>query len=348
MFISVIIAGHETKELKPGRVKQDKTKQSTKLPLLVPNWSPVCNRERISKSISLHPTSAAFPYFYLHLPRDSKNTSKSLLLFLSTERSDPCVVSHRLICSNGWHVPYHVPRRMRANHVTRSKSAAHIRHKTIPPRVVVTGASGVGKSTILDRLVGTPKFPSSFSARCERHSGICYVDTPGLPFTRRRQTALNDTMRRTLSGAPQLRVVHVAVLESGRVRPVDIEALALVVSALRVAGVKDKAVYSVVFNKASKAVRELAERDDGKGLEQKLLSSFREVGWIDKQNTCFVIHDRECEDEGDEKEGGIDGVRQDVSQLKAMVDRAPVLSTKDIVVKFEGASPQEEGRKESS
>lgn len=326
--------------------------QVQSIPVAIPNWTLERNTSTATRNISVYSSSITQPYFYLHLPPSPPAPdSTKLSLTLSLERKDPCLATNRLTFSNAWQLPNTRKSSFRARSVTsprrmiRSKSIGSVDRsepvatkrtssRNVLPRVIVTGSDGVGKSSVLNALIGSVKFKTGVSptgavtrnVTCVEHDNICFIDTPSLPFPKNRSLELNIQMTKAMSEAPSLRIVHVAALESGRLRTSDIIALRAIVSALRGSGVDDREVYSLVLNKASKAERNLALRDNAKELEVGLLGKFRDVGSIDKNNVAFLLLDYEKND---------DEVIKDAQSVKDMVASAPVISTDGKVIEFE-------------
>lgn len=94
--------------------------------------------------------------------------------------------------------------------------------------VVVIGGLGVGKSTLLNTIIGKPVFVSGFSAatvlsqtsKAHIHNGVCYIDTPGMGGRDDQNNALSMLQIIFRLRAP-LKIVFLIVLQSGRVRNED-------------------------------------------------------------------------------------------------------------------------------
>jgi GTP-binding protein Era len=104
--------------------------------------------------------------------------------------------------------------------------------------VAIVGRPNVGKSTLLNALVGQKVSITSGKAQTTRHriTGICtqqdtqfvFVDTPG--FQTRHSAALNRNLNRTVRGVLQDVDVVLLVVEAGRFSTADEQVLALLPS----------------------------------------------------------------------------------------------------------------------
>jgi len=103
-------------------------------------------------------------------------------------------------------------------------------------RIAIVGRPNVGKSTLLNAIVGQKISITSAKAQTTRHriTGIrtvddaqfIFVDTPG--FQTQHAAALNRTLNRTVQGALSDVDVVLLVVEAGRFGPADAQVLRLV------------------------------------------------------------------------------------------------------------------------
>jgi len=120
--------------------------------------------------------------------------------------------------------------------------------------VILVGNPGVGKSTILNSLMGEARFRSGVSAsgvteilQSQDFMGIKYVDTPGLDEYKKRKQA-GEEIERALKQNGSMKLIFICVTEGGRVRSSDLATIDIVLGAFR-EGFKKNIRYGILVNK---------------------------------------------------------------------------------------------------
>jgi len=166
--------------------------------------------------------------------------------------------------------------------------------------IILIGNPGVGKSTILNGLIGTAKFKSGLSfgegltkkLQLYRHSnGIIYGDTPGLSDIKAKEEAAQEiTKAITQNGI--YKIIFVVTIEAGRVRPDDVATINLVLNSI-----KHKVHYAVIVNKVSYA---LATRLDENEEESKAVFGGFNSGNNKTEHFYYFLRDPNLEDIDDQ------------------------------------------------
>lgn len=132
-------------------------------------------------------------------------------------------------------------------------------------RILVCGNPGVGKSTILNSIVGSIKFPSGLSigsgltsqAKVVPTDDFEYADTPGLEDVTLGPTAAAEITKAMNVPNRNIKILFVITLEGGSLKASDIRTIRAVVGALEQTGVDMKGKYAVIVNKCETRVMEL-------------------------------------------------------------------------------------------
>merc|ERR1712050_148484 len=118
---------------------------------------------------------------------------------------------------------------------------------------------GVGKSTLLNGLTGTKNFASGISVgggltdklQMFEFEGDVYMDTPGLSDIELRKQAA-AAINKAMSMGGRFKLFFVITLDAGRVRPVDLTTMKLVLGAC--SDIPAHNGYGIIINKLHKKV----------------------------------------------------------------------------------------------
>jgi GTPase Era involved in 16S rRNA processing len=159
----------------------------------------------------------------------------------------------------------------------KSEDAIERRNCRYPDQcTLMIGNPGVGKSTLLNALVGAPVFKSGISygtgmtqvlQMYQATWGAWYGDTPGLADTEMRQKAANEICKALKTKKGYYQLIFVVTTEAGRIRPADVATIKLVLDALP--KTRAPVPYGIIVNKVSERLIEKLKPDQGR-LKQML------------------------------------------------------------------------------
>lgn len=137
--------------------------------------------------------------------------------------------------------------------------------------VVVAGNPGVGKSAILNSLIGSVKFSSGLSygsgktkvLHTVRKGGTKYSDTPGLGDTKMRERAADEISKAFQAGG-EFKLIFVVLTDAGRVRPADQATIKIILQAIEEVGVDTTFKYSIIVNKCGPKMLEGLEKKENR------------------------------------------------------------------------------------
>ncbi len=167
--------------------------------------------------------------------------------------------------------------------------------------VVFAGNPGMGKSFILNSLIGQVKFKSGMNivegmtSVLQRYDARNYVyfDTPGLDDVNNRRRAAHE-ISKALKGGCEMKLIFVVTFESGRIRSQDLATISLVLKAIEKEGVNTKQRFSVIINKCSPV---LMRQSKNMRVREKIRASFG--GEIILKNIEFFPRIPEADDQSD-------------------------------------------------
>ncbi|KAI0558753.1 P-loop containing nucleoside triphosphate hydrolase [Gracilaria domingensis] len=152
-------------------------------------------------------------------------------------------------------------------------------------RIVVAGNPGVGKSAILNGIIGTAKFPSGISIakgmtevlQNVSFDNKIYSDTPGLNDEDMREQAAKE-ISKAFEGGGLFKLLFVVTLEAGRVRPSDLATIDTILDAIKKVNVETDKKYSVIVNKCEEQVLQALENPQA---EARLRAAFNRTNKVD-------------------------------------------------------------------
>ena len=153
--------------------------------------------------------------------------------------------------------PWHqTPSASAARALAPDKSLVNARRAHGGFNVLFIGNPGVGKSTLLNGLIGAREFKAGVSIssgltsvlHAVKRDDVVYMDTPGLDDVDKRKQAASE-IEKALKQGGDFRVCFVVTTTSGRIHPSDVATIQLVAEAVEV-----KFSFSIIVNKVSGAV----------------------------------------------------------------------------------------------
>jgi GTP-binding protein EngB required for normal cell division len=160
--------------------------------------------------------------------------------------------------------------------------------------LVFIGNPGVGKSSIINSIIGKQVFTSGLSATgvtkaCQSYEqgGRIYIDTPGLSDIAIKHQAAQE-IEKALKKNKNYRIFFVLTLEAGRLRPDDLNTIHRVMEAIN----HPRKSFHVVINKITK--KERREILDDK-VKYRSLCDQMNIGSQIHEHVCYIEHDQDLE-----------------------------------------------------
>eukprot|EP01091_Cochliopodium_minus_P017801 TRINITY_DN705_c0_g1_i2.p1 TRINITY_DN705_c0_g1~~TRINITY_DN705_c0_g1_i2.p1 ORF type:complete len:318 (-),score=95.26 TRINITY_DN705_c0_g1_i2:76-1029(-) len=165
-------------------------------------------------------------------------------------------------------------------------------------QIILVGNPGVGKSTILNGLIGKLIFKSGLSYGTgmtqylqiyEHSDGYIYADTPGLDdINRRKEAALEITKSLQRNGC--FKIIFVVTVEAGRVKTADVTTMNLVLDSIDF-----PITYGVIINKCSAPFLKGLEIEEN----IEMITTSINTGKHKTFSFCFMPKDVEMDDYND-------------------------------------------------
>lgn len=165
---------------------------------------------------------------------------------------------------------------------------------------IFIGNPGVGKSALINSLIGKPVAQSGISAgtgltqffSSYEHSGINYMDTPGLADVEKREQAARE-IESALKKEGRYHIFFVVTLEAGRVKPEDVTTINTVMDAVKL----ENPGFNIVVNKLMPKEKHVIMKD-----EVKMASVYAQLnaGKHKTNSIMYIDNDRDMDDERSE------------------------------------------------
>ncbi|CAN8062305.1 unnamed protein product [Agarophyton chilense] len=191
--------------------------------------------------------------------------------------------------------------------------------------VIVAGNPGVGKSFILNCILGSPVFKSGVAfgsglttaLNSKTIDGVRYSDTPGLNDVKISRKAAREISKAFRKGG-RIKLFFVTTLEAGRLRLDDVTTMKVILDAIRDAKVDPNKKFSVIFNKCEPEELECIKNIKTRAKIEVALMESVPAGRI-----CYMPY---LEDVAG-KQSML--VKKNKSVFKKLVEEAPVIELKN-------------------
>ena len=157
------------------------------------------------------------------------------------------------------------------------------------------GNPGAGKSTLANCIAERVLFKSGISFGSgktskldkEKHSGVMYLDTPGLADIKRRKVAAS-AITEALRQEGKYQIFFVVTLSAGRIREEDLTTMWLILL-----NAPDIEFFSIIINKSSQMEHDCLQNDNEKS---KLLAPLELMGGGHKYTVFLMLHNPMLQD----------------------------------------------------